>query len=121
MGTWTEERKAELIEAYKAAEPTPENTIEVIKEIAEEMGESPNGCRMILMQADVYVKTAKAPVKGKTAADGKASDGKRVSKESQIAALRKIIEDRGAEVDEEILDKMTGKAASYFVKVLESI
>lgn len=45
---------------------------------------------------------------------------KRVSKESQLEELRKAITDAGAEVDEDILSKLTGKAASYFVKVLSA-
>ena len=34
---WTEEDKQSAIAAYKAGNPTPENSTEIIKEIAEEM------------------------------------------------------------------------------------
>jgi transposase-like protein len=113
---WTDEDKQKVIAAYKSANPTPETSTEIIKDIAEEMDQSPNGIRMILVQAGVYVKK-EAATGGTTKKEG-AEGTKRVSKESQIAALKAAIEDFGAEVDDEILDKLTGKAAAYFVKVL---
>jgi hypothetical protein len=69
------------------------------------------------VQANVYVK--KEVATGTTA--GKKTDGegaKRVSKESQLETLRVAIKARGKTVDEEIVSKMTGKAAAYFVTVL---
>ena len=59
---WTDEKKAEVIEAYESANPTPENSMEIVAEIAEEHNESPNGVRMVLTKAGVYVK--KAPATG---------------------------------------------------------
>lgn len=113
---WTEEQKKEAIAKYEAGNPTPDNSTELIKEIADEMQQSPNGVRMVLVQAQVYVKKEAATSgSGKTE---KAEGTKRVSKESQIAELTKAIEARGADVDEEILSKLTGKAAAYFTKVL---
>jgi len=115
---WTEELKAKVIEAYEAANPTPETSTEIIKDIAEEFEQSPNGVRMVLVQAGVYVK--KEASAGKT--EGKTSTAKegskRVSKESSIAALKAAIVARGKEVDEEILDKLTGKAAVYLTSVI---
>ena len=117
MATWTDEDKAKVIAAYKAADPTPETSTEIIKDIAEETEQSPNGIRMILIQAGVYVKKDAAKPTPKKEGSGDAP--KRVSKESQIAALKAEIENIGATVDEEILDKLTGKAAAYFVTVLQ--
>jgi hypothetical protein len=118
---WTDEDKQKVIAAYKARNPTPENSAEIVKEIADEMEQSPNGVRMILSTAGVYVKkdatASTSTAKGKTG-DAAAAKAPRVSKESQIADLRKAIEDKGAEVDDEILSKLTGKAAAYFSKVL---
>ena len=57
---WTDEKKAEVIEAYEAQNPTPENSMEIVAEIAEEFDESPNGVRMVLTKAGVYVKKAPA-------------------------------------------------------------
>lgn len=116
---WTDEQKQKAIADYKAAEPTPETSTEIIKEIAEDMEQSANGVRMVLVQAGVYVKkdaTVTTPTKGGKAPAG--DKAPRVSKESQIADLRAAIEAKGAEVDDEILSKLTGKAAAYFAKVL---
>ena len=117
---WTPEMKAQVKEKYLAGEPTPENSAELVKEIADEMGESANGVRMILIQEKVYVKKDAAGTAGKTGGTTKKTgEGtKRVSKDDQIAELRAAIEEKGAEVDEEILGKLTGKAAAYFTKVL---
>lgn len=114
---WTEEDKQSVIEAYKAGNPTPENSTELIKEIAEEMEQSANGVRMVLVQAGVYVKKEASTSSTKTGTT-KSTGTTRVSKESQIAELRSAIETKGAEIDDEILSKLTGKAAAYFTKVI---
>lgn len=118
MASWTDEDKAKVIAAYKAKNPTPETSTEIIKEIAEEMGQSPNGIRMILVQANAYVKKEAAKTGEKK--EGTEGGTKRVSKETSINALREAIKSIGADVDDEILEKLTGKAAVYFTKVLES-
>lgn len=120
--TWTDELKQEVIEKYEAAGPTPENSTEIIKDIAEEIEMSPNGVRMVLVQAGVYVKkeagSGSSKTTGKTTASGEGS--KRVSKESAIADLKAAIEAKGAEVDEDILSKLTGKAAVYLLGVIKA-
>ena len=116
---WTEDQKKEAISQYEAGKPTPENSTELIKEIADSMEQSPNGVRMVLVQAGVYVKK-EAATTGSAGKTEKAEGTKRVSKESQIAELTKAIEAKGADVDEEILSKLTGKAAAYFTKVLSA-
>ena len=90
MATWTEELKAEVIAKYEGAGPTPESSTEIIKDIAEEIEMSPNGVRMVLVQAGVYVKKEAGATATKTKAPS--GDGtKRVSKESSIAELRAAI------------------------------
>ena len=117
--TWTDELKAKVIEMYEGAGPTPESSTEIIKDIAEEIEMSPNGVRMVLVQAGVYVKKeAGASTSKTTKTSGEGS--KRVSKESSIAELKAAIEAKGAEVDEDILSKLTGKAAVYFLGVLKA-
>ncbi len=120
---WTPELKQSVVDKYQAAEPTGENSTELVKEIAEELELSPNGVRMVLVQAGVYVKkdaaaatTAKKTTAGKTAEAGEGT--KRVSKESQIAGLKAAIEAAGGPIDDDILSKLTGKAAVYFTSVL---
>lgn len=119
---WTDEDKKSVIAAYKAANPSAETSSEIIKQIAEETGQSPNGIRMVLVQANVYVKK-EAGTSAKGGATTKAEGDKpaRVSKEDQINALRSAITDAGAEANDEILDKLTGKAAAYFVDVIKKV
>ena len=118
MSNWTDETKATAIEKYKAAEPTPENSMEIVKEIAEEMNESANGVRMILTQAGVYVKKTGA----KTSTAATASDkAPRVSKEAAHAQLTVAIEAAGQSADSEIVSKLTGKAALHFADIIKAI
>ena len=119
---WTEEQKTEAISAYKAANPTPENSTEIIKEIAEDLEQTANGVRMVLVQAGVYVKkdvNVKTP-SGTSGTKGSSTSVTRVSKDSQIAELREAIIKNKSEVDEEIINKLTGKAAAYFAKIIGS-
>jgi hypothetical protein len=117
---WTEELKQTVIEAYQAANPTAENSLEIVQELAQEYEQSANGVRMILVQAGVYVKKEAATAGTTTTKkSGTGSEGtKRVSKESAIAALKEAIRSRGKEVDDDILDKLTGKAALYLAEVI---
>lgn len=114
---WDDAKKAKAVELYTKAEPTPENSIEIVKEIAEALGETPNGVRMILSKAEVYVKQAAS--KGASTSSGASDKPKRVSKADSIAALQAIIEGEGLEADAEILDKLTGKQAVYFTELLQ--
>lgn len=118
MSTWTDELKQKVIKMYQDAEPSPESSTEIIKDIADEIDMSANGIRMVLVQAGVYVKK-EAAGGGKTTAKKDSEGGKRVSKESALADLRAAIEAKGAGVDEDIISKLTGKAALYFVSVLK--
>lgn len=115
---WTDEKKAQAVEMYETEQPTPENSMEVVKMIAEEIEESPNGVRMILTKAGVYVKKTPAASTGEKKA---ATGGTRVSKAAAIEALTAALGDAGQEVDEEIVNKLTGKAAQYFTTVITAI
>ena len=114
---WTDESKEQAVEMYQDAEPTPETSMEIVKDIAEELGESPNGVRMILTKAGVYVrKTPAAKSSG-----GGSTGGGRVSVADAQDKLTSILSDAGQEVDEAIVSKLTGKAAVYFATVIESL
>lgn len=116
MSFWTPENKQKAVEAYQEQSPTPETSMEIIKQVAEDLGQTVNGVRMILVQAGVYVKKdATASTTSKPKEAGKTT---RVSKEDSIAALKTAIEAKGKEVDEDILGKLTGKAAVYFLSVI---
>ena len=105
---WTDELKAQIIKEYQAAEPTSENSMEIVKNLADEHEKPVNGVRMILSQANVYVKKAAA-----TKAGG-GDKPKRVSKQDSIDSLVETLEGLGLNVDESITEKLTGKAAIYF-------
>ena len=112
---WDDAKKAQAVEMYEAEDPTPETSMEIVKAIADELSESPNGVRMILTKAGVYVK--KTPATG-SAKNGGGSGNSRVSKAAAQEALIAAITDAGKEVDEEIISKLTGKAAVYFTGLL---
>ena len=110
---WTDEAKAQAVEMYTAEDPTPENSMEVVKEIAAELGESPNGVRMILTRAGVYVK--KTPATKATSGGG--GGGGRVSVADAQQSVIDAISDAGMEADQAIISKLTGKAANYFAEI----
>jgi ribosome recycling factor len=113
---WDDEKKALAVSMYESAEPTPENSMEVVKDLADELDESPNGVRMILTKAGVYIKKAAA---SKSASGGTAS--KRVSKQDCQDAMTAAITDAGQEADQEIISKLSGKAAKYVADVINAV
>jgi len=114
---WDDEKKAEVVSMYEGADPTPETSMEIVKDIADNVDESPNGVRMILTKAGVYIK--KAVTSSKASADGTAS--KRVSKVAAHAKLTAEIINAGQEVEADIIDKLSGKAAMYLAEVLSKV
>jgi transposase-like protein len=116
MSDWDDEKRAQAVKMYQEREPTPENSMDLVKEIAEELGVSPNGVRMILSKEGVYVK--KSPSAASTTETK--SGGTRVSKEEAHSRLTKAIEAKGGVADADIVSKLTGKAALYFAEILEN-
>ena len=114
---WDDDKKAQAVSMYEEAEPTPETSMEIVKDIAEELDESPNGVRMILTKAGVYVKKTPAA----KASGGATGGGTRVSKAAAAEALIAALSDAGQPVDEEIIAKLTGKASQYFTSILVAI
>ncbi len=114
---WDDDKKAQAVSMYEEQEPTPETSMEIVKDIAEELDESPNGVRMILTKAGVYVK--KAPASGNGNGGSTGGTG-RVSKQAMQDELTAAITDLGQEVDEDIISKLSGKAAQYLAKVIAS-
>jgi transposase-like protein len=113
---WTDESKAEAVELYTTEDPTPETSMEIVKTIADTLGESPNGVRMILTKAGVYVK--KAPATSSAKSNG---GGSRVSKADSQQTLKDALSDAGQNIDGDIIDKLTGKAAVYFAGVINAM
>lgn len=116
---WDDDKKAAVVAAYEAADPTPETSMEIVKAIAEEFEESPNGVRMVLTKAGVYVK--KSPASSSGGAKKEGSGGGRVSKQAAQDDLVAAIRDAGQEVDEDVVAKLTGKAAAYFATLITDI
>lgn len=112
---WTQEEKDKLVKDYLDRKPTPETTTQIIKELAEETGQSANGVRVILSRAKAYVVKGSTPTTTTTTTEDKP---KRVSKSDSIAALKNVIEEVGAEYDDTVVSKLTGKAAIYFTQVI---
>lgn len=121
MAAWTEETKALAVKMYTEGNPTAENSAELLKEIAEELEQTANGVRMILIKAEVYVKKEPAKAAATTTGAKTGTGAGRVSKEVQITNLKAAIEKAGGTLDAEILDKLTGKAAAYLQSVVEAI
>ena len=116
---WTDESKAQAVSMYEAGEPTPETSMEIVKYIADELDESPNGVRMILTKAGVYVKKTPAAKSSSSTTTGGGSA--RVSKAAAAEALIAALSDAGQSVDEEIIAKLTGKASQYFTSIITAI
>lgn len=112
---WTPELKEDIIKQYTDANPTAETSTEIIKNIAEDNDLSPNGVRMVLVQAGVYVKKE---VAAKEASKSGETGTKRVSKDDAIKDLKAAITAKGKPIDDSILDKLTGKAAVYLLSVI---
>ena len=113
---WTDEKKQEAVDMYTAEEPTPENSMEIVKDIADQLEESPNGVRMILTKAGVYVRKTPAPSGGSSG-----GGGGRVSVADAQAAVTSALSDAGQEVDAAIISKLTGKAANYFATIINNL
>lgn len=112
---WTDEQKEQLVADYVAAEPTAENSMEIVEELAAEMDQSPNGARIILSRAGVYIKKGSA-----TNAKSSGGGGSRVSKADAQKTLSDAIDAVGGTVDESIIEKLTGKAAVYLAGIINN-
>ena len=115
---WTDDLKKSVVDAYEAKNPTPENTMDIVKELATEFEKTPNGVRMVLTRANVYVKKAAASSAKSGDSAGKST---RVNKAEAITALKTKIKAVGNDVDDDICDRLTGKAAVYILGILEAV
>ena len=115
MSEWTDEKRAQVVKMYQDRQPTPENSMEIVKEIAEEVDASPNGVRMILSKEGVYVKKETSTATNGTSK--KSTGTTRVSKED---AHKRLLAAIGDTADTDIVSKLTGKAALYFAEILEN-
>ena len=117
---WDDDKRAAVVEAYEKANPTPENSMEIVKQIADDMGESANGVRMVLTKAGVYIKKSEG-TSSSSASTAKAATGTRVSKAGAQEAIMSALRDAGQEIDEDVVSKLTGKAAMYFANIITKL
>lgn len=121
---WTDDKKAQVIAKYVEIMNTEYKTdaersaasVEVVAELASDFGEAVNGVRMILTKAGVYIKKGAGESAGSTKTTTTAA---KASKADSAQALKNAIAAIDPElVDEEIISKLTGKAAQYFTTIL---
>ena len=122
VAVWTPELKAEAISQYVERineylpEDQPSHTLEVIAELAATFGFTKNSMRGVVQQSEHYVKAAK---KAPAVSDKPAT--KRPNKAQALAELKAAITDGGAEVNDELIEKLTGIEAVYFAQVIRHI
>lgn len=116
-GKWDEEGFKESVRsAYLDSDPSPKTNAEILKQLGEDFDVSPNSIRVFLTRENVYV--AEKPSEASSDKETKPTGGKRISKEAAISALKAKIAASGKTIDNEIIDKLTGKAALYFAELL---
>jgi hypothetical protein len=120
---WTPELKERVVKEYLEANPTAETSSEIVKTISEGLdGSTVNGVRLILAKSvdaegnKVYISKASAAAKSTDK-----PKTKRVNKAESIKELTDLIEAAGLEVDDDIVSKMTGKAAVYFTEIFNKL
>lgn len=120
---WTDDKKAQVVAKYVEIMNTEYKTdaersaasVEVVAELASDFGEAVNGVRMVLSKAGVYIKKGA----GESAGSTKTTAATKASKADSAQALKNAIAAIDPElVDEEIISKLTGKAAQYFTTIL---
>ena len=117
MSRWDDEDfKEQVRTAYLESEPTSETNSEILQQMGLDFEISPNSIRVFLAKENILVKKLTEPtVPGvKSATTGT----KRISKEKVLGDLKVLIASKGKEVDNAILDKLTGKAAQYLIEVI---
>lgn len=119
---WTDEQRAEAKELYENANPTAENSTEIVKDIAETLGQTANGTRMILIKAEVYIKASGGKA---TPASGSSTDKpKRISKADSAKALIAALKAQAIELQSEELaaiDRATGKMNQLIKSWIDTI
>ncbi|QIN93136.1 DNA binding protein [Phage NBSal005] len=128
---WTDELFEKMSSEYVARmEQFPEDerpgvSMEIVSEIAQKNGVTPNGFRMKLTKAGLYIKKAAGSTSKSSASTGeKASGGSRTSKAQAHADLRAAFSDAGLApdfLDDAIIDKLTGKAAAHLAEAIRAI
>lgn len=118
---WDDEKRKTAVKLYTDANPTAETSIEIAKDIGETLGESVNGVKQVLIKQGVYVAKSGATASTSAAKKSSTTTSTRVSKEDAHAQLVARIEGLDKEVDQDIISKLTGKAAIYIAGLLSPL
>ena len=99
----------------------PTHSMEACKTLAEQLGFTANGVRLVLTQAGVYIaKTPRSSAATSTADKPKAAT--RGSKQVSLNNLKTAIRNIDPELlDEELIDKLTGVQAEYFATIISKV
>lgn len=124
--SWTDQKKAQVIQKYTdimanehdTDESRAAATVEVVKELAVEFEETTNGVRAILNKDGCYIKKGTAKP---TTVEG-TEKAPRVNKAEAHQALKDQIEMIDPSlISDEIISKLTGKAALYFSSIFQQV
>jgi hypothetical protein len=126
MATWTQEDKDLAVKLYteicenehETDEQRAENATAIVSRVAEQIEKTLNGTRIQLSKAGVYI--AQKPKASAAKAGAAKSAGTKLSKADQIQALKDNIlaaTPEGTELDDTVLDKLTGKAAAHLAEL----
>jgi len=118
MAEWSDKEKEQVVKDYEESNPTPETSTEIVANIAKDLDKTVNGVRAVLVRAGVYVKKAATT---STAKSDSKTGSTRVNKADAIKELKEIISNNSLNVEDDIIDKLTGKAAVYFKGLFEGI
>lgn len=124
MSEWTQEQKDELVARYQEEmdkfpeEEKGQHSTEVCTALAKEFDKTTNGVRIILTKADVYIK--KTPTAKAATSNSSGGGTKRINKAQAHEELKGVISTVDQDlIDEEIISKLTGKAAQYITGVIQ--
>lgn len=127
---WTDELYAEMSGEYTSRieqfpeEERPGVSMEIVNELSKKHGVSPNGFRMKLSKEGIYIKKDAGAKKTEAGSSEPKAGGARTSKATAHAELRSAFTDAGLEesfLDDAIIDKLTGKAASHLAEAIRKI
>jgi hypothetical protein len=112
--SWDDIKREKAVEMYVSAQPTSENSMEIVKQVADDLEETANGVRMILTKAGVYITKSTTSTK-------EPKEGAKTSKAAAFQQLNEAIISAGMVPNSEIIEKLTGKAALYFAEVISKV
>ena len=127
---WTDESRTIAVEEYKnrmgeiPEEDRPSFTQEVAQAVATELGCTLNSCRNILQKAknpdgsSVYISKAASKTKSASPKEGTVKRRSKAESHADLVAIISSIAGPDA-LDMEVIEKLTGKAADYFISLFQ--